>query len=167
MALPSFIRKLIAPVEAKLVLSALSDEMEGIEHGLDNKLRGWIAINIIKPRVVNDILGLENQIKGEIDKGRPPRVIALYLMMNVTRNYMASGEFANWAGIHRGTLSLAKQGKALYGLNAYCLDELTKLGEMTIEQKAAALEATKEEIRNFSQKYARGRFIIYPPCRAP
>jgi hypothetical protein len=71
-------------------------------------------------------------------------------MMNVTRNYMASGEFANWAGIHRGTLSLAKQGKALYGLNAYCLDELTKLGEMTIEQKAAALEATKEEIRNFS-----------------
>ena len=72
MALPSFIRKLIAPVEAKLVLSALSDEMEGIEHGLDNKLRGWIAINIIKPRVVNDILGLENQIKGEIDKvGHP------------------------------------------------------------------------------------------------
>ena len=38
------------------------------------------------------------------------------------------------------------QGRALKGLNAYCLEELTKLGEMTPEEKTAALKATKEDI---------------------
>jgi hypothetical protein len=35
------------------------------------------------------------------------------------------------------------QGHALYGLNAYCLDEL---GEMTAEDKIASLKATNEDI---------------------
>jgi hypothetical protein len=43
---------------------------------------------------------------------------------------MASG-FATSVGMN----SLSMQGQAVYGLNAYCLDELTKLGEMTQEQK--------------------------------
>ena len=65
---------------------------------------------------------------------------------NVARDYLASGKFAIWAGTYRGMNSLSMQGQAVYGLNAYCLDELTKLGEMTQEQKAAALEATKTAV---------------------
>jgi hypothetical protein len=38
------------------------------------------------------------------------------------------------------------QGQALKWMSAYCLDELTKLGQMTAEEKIAALKATNEDI---------------------
>ena len=134
----------MAPVEVKLVLSAFSEETRQIKGALN--LGTSLAIDIITPKVVDDILGWAKSIKGDTHNGRPPRVLALFLMMNVVRDYLASGRFAIWAGIYRGMNSLSMQGRALYGLNAYCLDELTKLGEMTPEEKTAALRATKEDI---------------------
>jgi hypothetical protein len=149
MALPLFIRRLIAPVEVKLVLSALSEEVKRIDNAAitTTTIHPSIATNIITSRAVDDILRYANQIKGDIQNGRSPRILALFFMMKVARDYLASGKFAIWAGIYRGMNSLSMQGQAIYGLNAYCLDELTKLGEFTQEQKAAALKATKEEIR--------------------
>jgi hypothetical protein len=143
MALPLFIRKLIAPVEVRLVLSAFSKEVRKLEDAPSRGLAGGIATGIVTPKVVDDILGYAKQISRDIHNGRPPRVLASFFMMNVARNYLASGGFAIWAGIYRGTNSLSMQGHALYGLNAYCLDEL---GEMTAEDKIASLKATNEDI---------------------
>jgi hypothetical protein len=39
------------------------------------------------------------------------------------------------------------QGKALMGINMYCLEELTNLGLMTAKERSAALKATHEDIR--------------------
>jgi hypothetical protein len=61
--------------------------------------------------------------------------------MNVARDYLASGSFH----INRGRLSM--QGGGLKAVNAYCLDELAKLGQMTAEDKIAALKATNEDIK--------------------
>src|SRR5258708_1879783 len=148
MALPLFIRKLMAPVEVKLVLSALSEEARRLKDDPKLALAGGIATDIVTPKVVDDILGWAKPISEEIRNGKPPRAIALYLTMNVARNHLASGEFAIWAGIYRDMNSLSMQGRALYGLNAYCLNELTKLGQMTAEEKNAALKATNEDIGN-------------------
>jgi hypothetical protein len=147
MALPLFVRKLMAPVEVKLVLSALSEEARRVNNGL--------ATNIVVPRATEDILGHSKPIAKDIQNGRRPRVIALFLMMKAARNSLASGEFAIWAGVRRTppdswgarSSSLSLQGHALYVLNAYCLGELTKLGEMTPEDKTAALRATNEEMQ--------------------
>lgn len=146
MALPLFIRKLMAPVEVKLVLSAFAEEARKLKDDPSRGLAGGIATGIVTPKVVDDILGFAKQISRDIHNGRPPRVLVLFLMTNVARDYLASGGFAIWAGIYRGMNSLSMQGRALYGLNAYCLDELTKLGEMTAEEKIAALKATNEDI---------------------
>jgi len=100
-----------------------------------------IASDIITPKVVDDILGWAKQIKGDVLNGKPPRAIALWLMANVTRDYLASGTFH----IYRGRLSMQEQ--ALKGMAFYCFDELTKIGQMTVEEKTAALKATNEEIR--------------------
>jgi hypothetical protein len=93
MALPLFVRKLIAPAEVKLVLSALSEEARHFNNGL--------ATDIVVPRATKDILGYSKPIGKDIQNGRPPRVIALFLMMQVARNSLASGEFAIWAGVRR------------------------------------------------------------------
>jgi hypothetical protein len=39
------------------------------------------------------------------------------------------------------------QGLALKGMAVYCFDKLIKLGQMTAEEKIAALKATNEDIR--------------------
>jgi hypothetical protein len=140
MAFPLFIRKLMAPVEVRLVLSALSEEARRIKEDPNSALAGGIATNIVTPKVVDDILGWAKNIKRDIHNGKPPRVIALFLMMNVARDNLALGMFH----ISRGRLSMP--GGALKWMNAYCLDELTKLGEMTAEEKVAALKATNEDI---------------------
>jgi hypothetical protein len=62
-------------------------------------------------------------------------------MANVTCDYLASGKYH----IYRGTLSM--QGQALKEIAAYCYDELTKIGQMTAEDRIAALKATNEDIR--------------------
>ena len=129
MALPLFVRKLTAPVEVKLVLSALSEEV-GVAPGA----------NIVAPKATENVLGWSEQIRKEVQNGRSPRVLALYQMMNVVRDCLASGKFHIW----RGKLSM--QGQALKGMNAYCLDELVKLGQMTEETKTAALNATRGEM---------------------
>ncbi len=140
MAFPRFIRKLMAPVEVKLVLSALSEEARRLKDDRKRALAGGLAIDIVTPKVIDDILRWAKQISGEIRNGKPPRVIALYLTMNVVRDNLASGMFH----IYRGRLSM--QGDALKWMNGYCLDELTKLGQMTAEEKIAAVKATKEDI---------------------
>jgi hypothetical protein len=94
MALPLFIRKLIAPVEVRLVLSAFSKEVRKLEDAPSRGLAGGIATGIVTPKVVDDILGYAKQISRDIHNGRPPRVLASFFMMNVARNYLASGGFA-------------------------------------------------------------------------
>ena len=140
MALPLFIRKLMAPVEVKLVLSALSEEARQLKDHPKRALAEGIATDIVTPKVVADVLAWAKSISGDIRDGKPPRVIALYLMMNVARDELASGIFH----IYRGRLSM--QGDALKWMNAYCLEELTKLGQMTAEEKTEALIATNEDI---------------------
>ena len=141
MTFPLLIRKLMAPVEVSLVLSAHSEEARRIKEDPNSVLAGGLATSIVTPKVVDDILGWGKSIKRDIHNGKPPRVIALFLMMNVARDFLASGTFH----IFRGRLSMS--GGALKWMNAYCLDELTKLGEMTAEEKTAALKATNEDIR--------------------
>ena len=70
-ALPLFVRKLMAPVEVKLVLSALSEETRQLNDGPDQSLGKSIATDIITPKVVDDILGWTKQIKGDILNGNP------------------------------------------------------------------------------------------------
>jgi hypothetical protein len=93
MALPLFIRKLIAPVEVKLVLSALSEETLLIIDDPKRELGGRIATDIATPKVVSDVLDWSKNIEKDIQNDKPPRVLALYLMMNVARDYLASGRF--------------------------------------------------------------------------
>ena len=77
MALPLFVRKLTAPVEVKLVLSALSEEVRHLNSGSDRRSRGSaIATGIVTPKVIRDILDWSKEIKADIQKGKPPRVIA-------------------------------------------------------------------------------------------
>ena len=148
MALPLFIRKLMAPVEVKLVLSALSEEVRRIKND-SSALGASLGASVAAPKASEDILRWSKEvITKDIQNGKSPRVLALYAMTNVARNSLASGEFAIWAGVYRGMNSLSMKGQAIYALNAYCLDELTKLGQFTQEEKAAALKATEEEVRD-------------------
>jgi hypothetical protein len=137
--LPLFVRKLIAPVEVKSVLTALGEEVRFLRD-----VRGLgpgLGIGLITPRVVENILSRRNEIRKDVGSGKTPRAIVLWLMMNVARDYLASGRFH----IYRGHLSM--QGTALQSVNMHCLNELTKLGLMTAEEKSAALKVTKEDIR--------------------
>lgn len=120
------------------MLSALSMEAQLFRD--DRKLGGGIATDIVMPKVVSDVLTWSKSIEKDIQDGKPPRVLALFLTMNVVRDYLASGRFH----IYRGRLSM--QGAALKGMNAYCLNELTKLGQMTTEEQRAALQATNSDI---------------------
>ena len=137
--LPLFVRKFLAPMEVKRVLSALSEESHHLSGG--PALGPSLGINVITPRVVEDVLRWRNDIRKDVHNGKTPRGIALWLMMNVARDYLASGTFH----VHRGRLSM--QGSALKSINMYCLDELTKLGLMTAEERNAALKATDGDIR--------------------
>ncbi len=130
----------MAPVEVKLVLSAVSRETLLIIDDPKRELGGRIATDIVTPKVVRDILDWSKNVERVIHNGKPPRVLALFLMMNVARDYLGSGRFH----IYRGTLSM--QGHALKGMNAYCLGELAKLGHFTDEERRAALRATNEDI---------------------
>jgi hypothetical protein len=122
------------------VLSVLSKETLLIIDDPKRELGGRIATDIVTPKVVRDVLDWSKSIEKDIQNGKPPRVLTLYLMMNVARDYLASGRFH----IYRGALSM--QGQALKGINAYCLSELAKLGQMTTEERRAALQATNEDI---------------------
>lgn len=122
------------------MLSALSKEALLILIDPKRELGGRIATDIVMPKVVRDVIDWSKNIERDISNGKPPRVLALYLMMNVVRDYLASGRFH----IVRGRLSM--QGAALKGLNVYCLNELAKLGAMTPEEVRTATRATNEDI---------------------
>lgn len=99
MALPLFVLKLTAPVEVKLVLSALSEEAWRINNDPRRGSDASMGADIVAPKVTEDILGWSKQIREDIQNGRSPRTMVLYLMMNVAQNYLASGKFSIWAGI--------------------------------------------------------------------
>jgi len=143
MALPLFVRKYMAPVEVKLVLSALAEETQRIKYNPTWCQNTWIGAGAatVTPRVVEDILRWAKPIKEDIHNGKLPRALMLFMMMNVARDYLASGRFH----IYRGTLSM--QGDGVRAINSYCLDELTKLGRFTAETKIAAEKATNADIR--------------------
>jgi hypothetical protein len=141
MPLPLVLRKLIAPVEVKLLLSAFSEETRRIRKNPQHLLGAGLGADLVAPQVREDVFRGVDQAKREVHEGKPPRVIALYVTMNVARDYLASGRFH----VYRGALSMS--GEGLEALNRYCCDELEKLGQMTPDQKAEILEATTDDIR--------------------
>jgi hypothetical protein len=139
--LPFVVRKLFSPVEVKLVLSAFSEESRRLKENPENLLGASLGANLVAPRAREDILRCERQIKRDIHEGKSPRIMVLYLAMNVARDYLASGNFH----VYRGRLSMGGQG--LRALNHYCCVELEKLGQMTPDEKVEILKATAEDIR--------------------
>jgi hypothetical protein len=57
-----------------------------------------LGIEIITPRVVEDVLGWWNEIRRDVRSGKTPHATALWLMMNVARDYLASGMFHIYRG---------------------------------------------------------------------
>ena len=102
-ALPLFVRKLIAPVEVKRVLSAFSEEQR---HLTDAAFSPSLGIDVITQRVIEDILRWSDEIRKDVYSGKTPRAVALWLMANVTRDYLASGAFH----VYRGYLSMQGVG---------------------------------------------------------
>jgi hypothetical protein len=143
MALPLFVRKFMAPVEVKLVLSALAEEKQRINDSPEWRQNPWIGAGAetVTSKLVEYLLRWAKPVKEEIHEGVPPRIIVLYQMMNVARGDLASGRFH----IYRGKLSM--RGDGLRAINSYCLNELTKLGKFTEEERRAAEKATLANIR--------------------
>jgi hypothetical protein len=105
--LPAFVSRLVAPVEVKLVLSALDQEARCLNDGAGASLGTSLGIDIITPRVRENILRWRNQIQKDVQNGKAPRAIALWLMMDVTRDYLASrldgrvhGQLLHASGAH-------------------------------------------------------------------
>jgi hypothetical protein len=107
MPLSLVLRKLISPVEVKLVLSAFSEEMRRLEKGPQASLGSSLGADLVASQVREDVFRWADQIKRDVHEGKPPRVVALYLTMNVARDYLASGRFH----VYRGRLSMG--GKVL------------------------------------------------------
>jgi hypothetical protein len=141
MPLALVLRKLISPVEVKLVLSAFSEEMRRLEKGSQASLGSSQRAELVAPQVREDIFRWVDQIRRDIHEGKPPRVVALYLTMNVARDFLASGRFH----VYRERLSMPGQG--LDVVNRCCCDELEKLDQITPDEKAAILKATADDIR--------------------
>ena len=86
MTLPLFLRKLIAPVEVKQVLAALDKEKRRIDSTDASGVFGpALGLDVVKPRVVENILKWSDKIKEDVRSGKPPHAIALWLTMNVAR----------------------------------------------------------------------------------
>jgi hypothetical protein len=100
----------------RLVLSALSKETRRIKGTSSVGLAGWIATDIVTPKPTEDVLGWSKQIKNDIHNGRQPRVIVLYLIMNVTRNYLASGKFASIRNANHTMRTLGQHGGRIVAL---------------------------------------------------
>jgi hypothetical protein len=138
--LPLVLRQLISSVEVKLVLSAFHEEIGRLKKDPQELLGASLGVGLVASQVREDVFHWADQIKRDIHEGKPPRVVALYLAMNVARDYLASGRFH----VYRGRLSMAGQG--LKSLNRYCCKELEKLGQITSDEKAAILKASAEDI---------------------
>jgi hypothetical protein len=141
MPLPLVLRKLISPLEVKLVLSAFSEETRRLRKSPQHLLGARLGADLVAPQVSEDVFRGVDQAKREIHEGKPPRVVALYVTMNVARDYLASGRFH----AYRGVLSMS--GEGLEALNRYCCEELEKMGQMTPDEKAEILKATTDDIR--------------------
>ena len=141
MPLPLVLRKLVSPVEVRLILSAFSEETRRLSKSPQHLVGASLGADLVARQVREDVFRGVDQAKREIHEGKPPRVVALYVTMNVARDYLASGRFH----VHRGLLSMS--GEGLEALNLYCCEELEKLGQITPVQKAKILEATTEDIQ--------------------
>jgi hypothetical protein len=142
MPLPLALRKLISPVEVKLVLSAFNEETRRLKESSQHLLGASLGADLVAPRAREDIFRCRDQVRRDVHEGKPPRILVLYLMMNVARDYLASGTFH----VYRGTLSMS--GEGLDALNRYCCKELEILGQMTLDEEAEILRATAEDIRD-------------------
>ena len=65
--LPPFVRKRIAPAEVKLVLSALSEEARHLRNGA--VLGPSLGIDLITPRVIEDVFRWRNEIRKDVRRG--------------------------------------------------------------------------------------------------
>jgi hypothetical protein len=140
MPLPSFLRRLTAPVEVKLVLDALDEEQRRMK-SVDAPLGPSFGFDIVKLRVVENIFKWSDSIKKDIAGGKPPNVVALWLTMNVARDDLHMGTHH----LFQGRLSMP--GNGVHALSNYCCEELEKLGQITADEKAAMIRATRDEIR--------------------
>jgi hypothetical protein len=115
--------------------------MRRLEKGPQASLGSSLGADLVASQVREDVFRWADQIKRDVHEGKPPRVVALYLTMNVARDYLASGRFH----VYRGRLSMGGQG--LNVVNRYCCEELEKPGQITPDEKAAILKATAEDVR--------------------
>lgn len=140
MIAPLFVRKLVAPIEVKLVLSAVSEEARTLREstGISGPA---LAVNNLASEVTNNVLQWSKDIKVDVHNGKPPRVIALYLIADVARDHLASGRFH----IHRGKLTM--QGQSLRATVHHCYNELARMNEMTPEEAITARKATDNDIQ--------------------
>lgn len=140
--LPMFFRKLIAPVEVKRVLVALDEEKRRINSAAEGGPLGpSLGFDVVKPRVVEKILKYPDNIKKDVASGKPPSAVALWLMMSVARDDLYLGTHHLFPG------RLSMPGTGVQALNDYCCQELEKLGQITSDEKAAMIQATREEVR--------------------
>ncbi len=142
MPLPLFLRKLIAPAEVKQVLAALDQEKRRIDTmDMSGPFGPSLGLDVVKPRVVENILKWSDNIKKDVGNGKPPPAIALWLTMNVARDDLYLGTHHLFPGY------LSMPGLGVHALNDYCCQELEKLGQITADEKKAMIEATRKEVR--------------------
>jgi hypothetical protein len=132
-----WLRKLLPPAEVKLVLSAFSEIVRELEKGP----HACLGADSVAQQVRDDIFRWADQIKRDVHEGKPPRVVALFLTMNVARDYLASGRFHVFPG------RLSMSGAGVRSVNSYCCDELERLHQITPDEKAEILKVTREDIR--------------------
>ena len=104
MELPLFLRKLAAPVEVKRVLEALDEEKHRMSEAFP--LGPPLGFDVVKPTVVERILMGSAAIKKLVSNGKPPRGIALWTMMSVSRDGLCLGFYH----LFHGRLSMPGNG---------------------------------------------------------
>ncbi len=142
MPLPLFLRKLTASVEVNRVLAALDEEKRRIDSmEVSGPLGPSLGFDVVKPRVVENIFKWSDNIKKDVASGKPPNAVALWLIMSVARDDLYLGTHHLFPG------RLSMPGIAVHALNDYCCQELEKLGQITPDEKATIIQATREEVR--------------------
>jgi hypothetical protein len=142
MSLPLFLRKLTAPVEVRQVLVALDEQKRRIDSmGVSGPLGPSLGFDVVKSRVVETIFKCSENIKKDVASGKPPSAVALWLMMSVARDDLYIGTHHLFPG------RLSMHGIGVHALNDYCCGELEKLGQITPDEKAAMIQATRAEVR--------------------
>jgi hypothetical protein len=99
------------------------------------------GIGLLNETITKRIHEGHNAIKQAIMGGKPPRILVLLLISNLSSNYITNGEYHTY----RGTLSL--KGMNLMALWNYTMDELERAGEISKADKENAIHNIREAIK--------------------